>query len=194
MFSLFLLGGLTVCFFGRTLFKGVLFITAILMSSFLVMTIFYAAFHSPNQSNWVGWVVLAFSLLLGICLGLCFMKIVHVGVFCLATWGGFCLGIILYNAFMYKMHSEAGFWCFCIGLGLIFGVLALCWFEHILIHATALLGSFMAVYGIGLVAGRYTNPFTIADLIKNHQLTDIDPMFYAYLAGNLVLYGLGCAF
>ena len=49
-------------------------------------------------------------------------------------------------------------------MGLLFGVLSLCWFNHILIHATAIFGSFLAVYGIGLVAGRYTNPFTIAEL------------------------------
>lgn len=122
------------------------------------------------------------------------MKIVHLGAFCLAAWGGFSLGIILYNAFLYKMNSEAGFWLFCIGMGLVMGTLALCFFEHILIHATALLGSFMAIYGIGLVAGRYTNPFTIAELIKNHQIDSIDPVFYAYLSANLILYILGCAF
>jgi hypothetical protein len=74
---------------------------------------------------------------------------------------------------------------------LIFGVLALFFFEHILIHSTAILGSFMAVYGIGLVAGHYQNPFTLAALIKHGEITSIDPIFYAYLAGNLVMYVLG---
>ncbi len=49
----------------------------------------------------------------------------------------------------------------------------------------------MAIYGIGLVAGRYTNPFTIGELIENHMLENVDPVFYAYLAGNLVLYVMG---
>ena len=54
----------------------------------------------------------------------------------------------------------------------------------------------MAIFGIGLVAGRYTNPFTIVEMIKNHQFENdnIDPVFYAYMAGNLVLYAMGMLF
>lgn len=75
-----------------------------------------------------------------------------------------------------------------------FGILALFFFDHILIHATAILGSYLAIYGIGLVAGHYQNPFTLATLIKNHELDSIDPIFYAYLAGNLVMYVCGMLF
>lgn len=52
----------------------------------------------------------------------------------------------------------------------------------------------MAIYGIGLVAGHYQNPFTIATMIKNKEIDSIDPIFYAYLAGNLVMYVLGMLF
>ena len=161
MFILFVLVGTVICFLGRSLFKPVLFITGVIMSLFLVNLLFYSTFLKSNSAAWVGWVVLASSVLLGLCLGLLFTKIVRLGAFCLAAWGGYTVGLLLYNAFLYKMDSDAGFWCFTIGVALVFGVLALCFFDHILIHATALLGSFMAVYGIGLVAGHYTNPFTI---------------------------------
>lgn len=192
MFGVFLVGGLVVCFLGRTLFKAVLFITGVLMANFLVMLIFYSAFHKAGQANWVGWVVLGVSVLLGLCLGYFFLKIVRLGAFCLAAWGGFALGILLYNSFLYKLDSDGAFWGITIGLALFMGILALCFFDHILILATALLGSFMAVYGIGLVAGRYTNPFTIVELIKMGQIESIDPVFYAYLAGNILLCVLGC--
>ncbi len=29
-------------------------------------------------------------------------------------------------------------------------------------------------------------------MIKNGQIEDIDPLYYAYMAGNIVLYILGC--
>ena len=70
----------------------------------------------------------------------------------------------------------------------------MCFFNHILIHATAIFGSFIAVYGIGLVAGRYTNPFTIGELYDNGLLENVDPVFYAYLAGNAVLYAMGAVY
>ncbi len=191
MFVVFLLGGLVITFFGRKLFKPVLFITGIIMATSLVMLIFYSTFLKSDTKSWVGWVVLASSLLLGCLLGYVFVKIVRLGAFCLAAWGGFSVGLLLFNAFAYKMNSDVGFWCFTLGFALVFGVLALCFFDHILIHATAILGSFMAIYGIGLVAGKYTNPFTIVELIKHGQMDSIDPIFYAYLAGNIALYVLG---
>lgn len=47
-------------------------------------------------------------------------------------------------------------------MALFFGVLALFFFEHILIHATAVSGAYLAIAGIGIVAGHYQNPFTLA--------------------------------
>jgi Domain of unknown function (DUF4203) len=194
MFSFFLVAGTVICFFGRTLFKPVLFLTGVIMATTLIMLLFYSTFLKSNTKAWVGWVVLGSSVLAGLLLGWIFVKITRLGVFCLAAWGGYAVSLLIYNAFLYKMDSEAGFWCFTIGVALVFGILGLCFFDHILIHATAILGSFMAVYGIGLVAGRYTNPFTIVELIKHDQIEHVDPMFYAYMAGNLVMYALGCVY
>jgi hypothetical protein len=50
----------------------------------------------------------------------------------------------------------------------------------------------MFTYGIGLVAGHYPNPFTIVELIKNNQWKGMDPLFYAYMGGTLLLYIIGC--
>lgn len=54
-----------------------------------------------------------------------------------------------------------------------------------MIQATAIFGSFIFCYGIGMVVGHYPNPFTI------HTLDSIDPLYYAYMGGNLVMYILG---
>jgi len=166
MFVVFLLSGLTICFMGRSLFKPVLFIVGVWMAMSLIMLIFYSTFLKSNTKSWVGWVVLVSALILGCLLGWLMVKIARLGAFVLAAWGGYAVGLLLYNAFAYKMKSEAGFWGFTLGTALVFGILALCFFDHILILATSLLGSFMAVYGIGLVAGRYTNPFTVATLLE----------------------------
>jgi hypothetical protein len=83
-------------------------------------------------------------------------------------------------------------WCFAVGLGILYAVLLLFFFDHILIHATAMIGSFTFIFGIGLVAGHYTNPFNIAKLLQRGQIDSIDPLFYAYLGGNIIMYVLGC--
>lgn len=163
MFVTFVITGSIVCFLGRTLFKPVLFIAGVLLSVSLIWIIFYSTFLNENTKTWVGWVVLASAIIFGLIIGCLFVKLVKLGVFILSAWGGFAFSLLIYNAFMYKMHSNVGFWCFTLGIALLFGILALFFFDHILIHSTALAGSFLVINGIGLVAGRYTNPFTIAD-------------------------------
>jgi hypothetical protein len=74
---------------------------------------------------------------------------------------------------------------------LVCGVLALFLYDHIMIQSTALFGSFIFCYGIGMVAGHYPNPFTIQEMVKNGTFGSIDPIYYAYLGGNLVMYILG---
>ena len=194
MFSIFLIIGLVITFFGRTLFKPVLFITGMLLSVSLVWLIFYSTFLSSKTEQWVGWVVLGCSLLLGLIIGVIFIKIVKLGAFCVGAWGGFALGILIYNSFGYLMNSQVGFWCLCIAMALLVGILAVCFFDHILIHATALGGSFLAINGIGIVAGHYTNPFTLATLKVSNMQAYVDPIFYAYLAGNIVLYLMGAVY
>jgi hypothetical protein len=155
MFVVFLALGFLICFFGRRLFKPVIFIAGIIATVCLVWLIFYSTFLSSSTKSWVGWVVLAVSIGGGILVGFLFIKFIKVGVFVLAGFGGYTLGLLLYNAVLYKMDSQVGFWCFTIGLGIVAGVLALFLFEHVLIHTTAFFGSFLFIYAIGLVAGRY---------------------------------------
>lgn len=194
MFSICVVLGTVICFLGRTLFKPVLFITGMVLSIGLVWLIFYSTFLSSKTETWVGWVVLGGSVLLGLIIGTLFVKIVKLGAFCLGGWGGFSLGLLLWNSFLYFVESQVGFWCFTLGIGLICAILALFFFDHILIHATALSGSYLAIIGIGLVAGHYQNPFTIAEEMQKGTIDHIDPIFYAYLAGNVVLYLLGAVF
>jgi hypothetical protein len=155
MFVVFLIVGSIVCFLGRTLFKPVLFIGGVLLSVSLIWIIFYSTFLNEKTASWVGWVVLIGSIIVGLIIGCLMVKLVKIGAFILSAWGGYTLALLLYNAFLYKMNSNVGFWVFTIGIALVFGILALFFFDHILILATAMAGSFLVINGIGQVAGRY---------------------------------------
>jgi Domain of unknown function (DUF4203) len=192
VFVLFVSIGILVTFLGRAFFKPVLFLTGVFQASFVVMLICYSTFASHSSQVWVGWVILVVSVIIGIGIGFVFIKYQLVGGFCLAAWGGFSFGLLIYNSFLYKVDSEVALWVFTVGMGLLYGALIFFFFDHVLIHATSLIGSFLVVFGIGLVAGHYTNPFTVVEMIKHGVIENIDPLFYAYLAGNVVLYILGC--
>lgn len=189
-FSVFIVIGFIVCFFGRKLYKPVFFIAGCLATVFIILLIFYSTFLTSNTENWVGWTVIACSILLGLLVGFIFMKVSKLGAFFLAAWGGFSLGLLIWNTFLYLAgYSNALFWCFCLGCGLILGLLALCFFDHIIINCTAMAGAYMFVYAIGLVAGGYQNPFTIAD--EYEEGMTIDPIFYAYMVGTVVMFIIG---
>jgi len=194
MFAVFFVLGLTFCFAGRAMIKATLCFLGVIISAFVIIYIFYSTFLKRDTELWIVWVVLGGAVLVGLLLGFILQKYSKVGAFALAGWGGFTLGLILYNTFAYKIvgGSAAGYWCFIIGCALVMGILGYFLHDHIIIQCTALFGSFLAVYGVGLVAGHYPNPFTIQEMIKNGVLDNIDPLYYAYLGGNLVLYIAGC--
>ena len=113
----------------------------------------------------MGWVTLTCSIMIGVMVGFILMKYEKFGGFCLAAWGGFSTGLLMYNAFLYKIESQVALWSFAVALGVLYAVLLIFFFDHILIHATAMIGSFFFIFGIGLVAGHYDNPFNIAQLL-----------------------------
>ena len=161
-FSVFIVIGFVLCFFGRKLYKPVFFLAGLITTVFIILLIFYSSFLKSNTDNWVGWTVIACSVLLGLLVGFVLMKISKLGAFVLAGWGGFCLGLLIWNTFLYLITtSNALFWTFNIGVAFICGCFALCFFDHLIINCTSMAGAYMFIYAIGLVAGNYQNPFTI---------------------------------
>ena len=162
MFTLAVVIGFLFTFFGRKLISPIIFITGVILTMFIVILIFYSTFLKSNTSNWVGWVVLASSFLLGLLVGFILVKVEKLGGFILAGFGGYCLGLLIWNTFLYLLTTSAVlFWIFTIACALICGLLTFCLFDQIIILATAMAGSFVFIAGIGIVAGSYQNPFTI---------------------------------
>jgi hypothetical protein len=167
MFVLFLVAGLFACFLGRYFLRPILFLTGVVEASFLCMLISYSTFNQKSTELWVGWVVLAVAVVIGLGVGFIFIKYQMVGAFCLSAWGGFSFGLLIYNAFLYKIESDGALWGFAVGFGVLYGCMVFFFFDHILIIATATVGSYLVCFGIGLVAGHYANPFTIVEMIHH---------------------------
>lgn len=167
MFSIAVVLGFILCFFGRKLYKPIFFITGLILTMGIILLLFYSTFLKSTTEDWVVWTVLASSLLLGLLIGFIIMKLSKfIGAFLLAGWGGFCLGLLIWNTFLYLTTTSAAlFWTFTIGVGVICGILALIFFDHAVINASSMVGSFMFIAGIGIVAGGYQNPFTISSVI-----------------------------
>ena len=94
-----------VCLFGRKLFKPTIFLIGLIAFTLFAMMFCYTTFFSENTEEWVGWTVFTISFLIGILIGLLLAKLSNIGLAVLAGWGGVCLGLLLYGAFLYKIHS-----------------------------------------------------------------------------------------
>lgn len=105
MFAFFVITGGILCIAGRAMLKPTLFITGMFIAMFVIVFIFYTTFLRTNTEQWVAWAVLAGAGVAGIILGYIFQRFAKVGAFSLAAWGGFSLGLILYNAFVYKLNG-----------------------------------------------------------------------------------------
>lgn len=156
MFSFAVAIGLLFTFFGLKLYKPIFFIAGTLITIFIILLIFYSTFLKSTTESWVPWVVIAGALLLGLLVGFIVMKVSILGAFILAFIGGYCGALLIWNTFLYLLTtSNALFYSFTFGIGFICGILALIFFDHAVILASALAGSFMVIAGIGLVAGGY---------------------------------------
>jgi hypothetical protein len=179
--------GILIAFFGRYLLKGVVFIAGTVFVCFLILIIFYSTFLSDKTASWIGWLVISLSILLGLVAGYFLAKYDKIEAAILGAWGGFALGVILNETVLYLVGSVALFWCINVGLALVGAVLGFFLFNPVIIIGTSFIGSFLTMRGISLYAGGFPNEYVLITQIKNGAVDNIDPTFYGYLAGILVM-------
>jgi hypothetical protein len=192
-FTLFCILDLTLCFAVKIFLKMTLCLLRLIISSFGILYIFTQLFL--NKKLKFGFLACFWRcILIGLFLSFFLQKFPKMASFFLAGWGGFTLGLILNNTFAYKFigGSAIGFSAFIVGFSLLMVIPAYYFFDHIIIQCTAIFGSFLAINGLGLVAGHYQNPFTIQKMIYHGTFDNIDPLYYAYLGGNIALHIIGC--
>ena len=179
--------GIFFAIFGFKLFQIALFIVATMVIAFLILFIFYATFLSDNTASWVGWLVLAFAVLLGLGGGFLATKVERFAGALLAAWGGFLLGVLLNETVMWLASSAVLFWVVNIVMALIFFGIGLKFFDHAICFATAFIGSYMIMKGIGIMAGGFPNIYVLIQMIEQNAIDTIPGVFYAYLAGIIIL-------
>jgi hypothetical protein len=155
--------GLAVGLFGKKIFKPAICMIGSLAATLFLSLLIFSLFLSRDTSSLLEWIMFTLCAVLGIFAGLIFAYLVRLGVGVLAGWGGFCLGLILYNLFLYKIDNsgKAAFWSFTIGLALIAAVLSLWLFWHAIIIATSISGSYAFIRGISMYAGGFPDELEI---------------------------------
>lgn len=183
-----IVGGFFIGIFGKPFFKFVICVGVTFGVTGILTLLLFTLFFNMYTPNWLGWLVLVLSGLVGCCLGVILAKLARLGVAVVAAFGGFSLGLIIYAAFLYKADNDKQvlYWCFNIGMALVFGLLSLWLFDHMIIVSTSIVGSYLFIRGISLYAGHFPGEVSLIDDIKRQGLNGIDPIFYAYMVSFII--------
>jgi len=163
--SVFIVMGCFLAFFGRKLFTAALFIVAAVVFSGLILIIFYSTFLS-DASNWVGWLTISITIILSIGVGFLATKLERLGACLLAGWGGFCAGVLLNETVLYYAGSVALLWIVNCSCAFVAAVLAWFFFNQAIMVATAFVGSYFTMRGLGLYFGGFPNEYVLMEMIS----------------------------
>lgn len=179
--------GLLLCFVGRYLIRPSVCFAGFLSSIAIAMLIFYAVYlQDTTNMQTFAW-VFGTSAILGCCLGIVLAVFVKVGAALLAGWGGFALGMVLMSSVFATIGSPVLFWIVVCVSALICAVLCFFFYDVIVIVATCGLGAYATIRGIAVYGGHYYNEFLLEKMIKDGLVTDIDPIYWVYVASMFVL-------
>lgn len=175
--------GVFVGLFGKKLFKPAICLTGTLVFTMISSMFLFSVFFGRDTGAVAPWLVFVGCAVAGVIVGLILAFLVRFGVGVLAGWGGFCLGLILYNTFIYKIDGDGkvAFWCTTIGLGVIAGLLSLWLFWHAIILSTSIIGAYGIIRGVSMYAGGFPDEMELYYLLKMGKLENIPAAFYIYL-------------
>jgi len=183
--------GLLVAFLGLKLFLPTLFIAGFVSGFFITLLTFFGYIVTTDSRESTKWILFVFALILGTLFGFLLIKANKFGIFIIGCWLGTIISLLLYNAILYKIHTDPAELVLLITLGVLglgSGLLALKFYKHVIIIATSLGGSYGFVRALSLVIGYFPNEL---EVIKQIQLQEYDFsvnwQFYVYMNGVFLL-------
>ena len=197
---IFILIGLVICFFGHRYLKiAIIIITG--FAACYALTVALLNFFPNLITSELGLLIcLGVFFILGCVLGFFLNKSVKWIVIVLGGFLGYLSATFVYQIVQnYVEYDPEILRIVCIiGCIIIGAVLGYCFSDFIIIISTSVIGGYLAMRGVSLVAGHYLDEGYIIDLIKSkewEQLKEIrDGWTYAYLAMWLVLAVAGIFF
>lgn len=181
--------GVILGLFGKRLFKTAICLVSALAITVLLSLFMFTVLFSRDSSPSNEWIVFGVCATVGVCLGLVLAMFSHIGISIVGAWGGVCVGLILYNAFLYKLDndSKVAFWVTLVLLGITAAVLATKLFNHALIIGTSIAGAYAMVRGFSLIVGGFPDEMELYYLIKMGQFERLNPVFYIFFAVFIIL-------
>jgi hypothetical protein len=183
----FIAAGIFFGFFGFRMFRVALFIVvAIAVSGLLLFTCYYT-FLNGDRQDWVTWVVIGACVSSGLLAGFLSGMLEKYAAAILAGWAGFLFGVILNETVIYLASAAWLFWVVNIISAVIFCALGFLFIDNAIVQSTSFIGAYMLNKGVGIMAGGFPNIYVLIKMIKANAISSINPLFYAYFAGIILM-------
>lgn len=160
--AVFIAIGILLTFFGRKFFLAAVFIAATFIVALLLLILCYGTFLSENEEEWVGWVTLSVSIVIGLIAGALLVKFNRFAAAAVGAWAGYILGLFLNDLALWPIEEAWVFWVVNVLSALICAFLAFKFFNPAIIVGTAFIGSYALMRGISMYAGGFQNEYAIA--------------------------------
>jgi len=184
--SVYIVMGVFFAFFGRKLFKAALFIGGALIFTTFISVIFFSTFLK-DASIKTAWIVIVCTIVVGMVVGFLISKFEKFGAIIIGALGGYTCGVLLNESVVYLAGSTAVLWFINICFAIVAAVIAWKFFDKGIIFGTSFIGSFFIMRGVGMYAGGFPNEYILMAMIRAGVMDYIPTIFYAYLAGIIVL-------
>jgi hypothetical protein len=186
-----IVGGFMLAFYGFRLIKPSICIAGFLSCTIVSLLIFYAVYANSIDELQTFYIWMGAGAAAGIVVGLLLAKYVKVGAAILGGWGGFAVGLILNEAFMWQFEYVWVFWATNVAAILVCAGLTFKVFDHAIIFSTSVLGAYGLARGVSCYLGHYYNEFTVIELLKSGAIDSIDPYYWGYVGGFVAVSAIG---
>lgn len=167
--------GIFLNFLGSKIVMITLILIAFFATVIGIFIIVFGIFGATKLSNAIMWVILACSVIIGVCVCFLFYKFRKVFNAVLGGLTGYLFGLILYTfLFRYiESHATLVFWLVIV-ISTLLGILAAIYMvKHIIIIGTSLIGSYAMVRGSSFVIGGFPSEGEIIDLINRKEFDQL---------------------
>lgn len=153
---------------------------------------FLVAWDNIQDPNAV-WMGLGFGIMSGLLAGIASFYLYKLGVFLCGAALGVVSALVLNMAVLYKLgFNNIPFIVAAVVLGLAFGGLGFYFMRTTMVTATAVVGAYACIRGIGYFGGGYpSNEFDVEQELQNGHSDQIPMIVYGYFGGWVVLWILG---
>ena len=185
--GVFIILGIILAFFGRTLFPYAMFIFGSFITSGGILLLCYVTYLQRDQKAYVIWFTFIMAVVCGLVMGYLCAKFERLGAAAITGWGGYICSLFL-NAAIHNQDSVILSWSITIGFVLLCGISTLCYLNESIILSTSMVGSYFFIRGISFYANGFPNEYILIHKmrVENHGKI-VENAFYGYLCGILIM-------